>query len=376
VPLEFNHSFIMPLLLILTLIYVFSFIEFDNGMNSNFTADNRSKKHPEVNMNKIALTSSEIAGLWSTYIQDSMAKCILQYFQHHVKDTEIHKVVTEALTLSQNHVMQITKIFHSESFPIPHGFSESDINLSAKPLFHDPYVLSFVYGMSRMGMINYPFITSTISRSDVLQFFVAANKSTTDLYQRCVNLMLTKGIYDRPIKMNYPKQAEYIQKHGFISGMLGHKRPLNAIELTEIFVRIERNYFAVILLLGFLQVVKDKEIKQYLIQGKGLCDEQINWLNELLVKEDLLGTVPVTMEVADSVESPFSDKLILSLIYLLNQIDISLVGHALSLSMRTDLSAHYSYLITKILAYTKDGYDLMVDRQWLEQPPLATDRKE
>lgn len=326
--------------------------------------------------NNMKLTSSEIGGLWSTYIQDSMAECYLKYFKHHLKDSEILDVVKEALALSQDHLKQIKQIFHDEHFPVPYGFSDHDINYSAPPIFHDPFALSFVYGMSRMGMINYPYITTTIARGDILQFFLTANSKTAQLYDHSVNLMLSKGLYDRSPKMSYPHKVEFIEKPSFISGIIGSKRPLNAIELTEVFVRIERNYFAVILLMGFLQIVEDKEIKKYLIEGKKITDKQIRRLNELLISEELLGTVPVSMEVTDSTVSPFSDRLILSLIHFLNQIDVSLLGHALSVSMRTDLSAHYSEMIAEILGYAKDGFDILVNRKWLEQPPLAPDRKE
>ncbi|MEK1830415.1 DUF3231 family protein [Priestia megaterium] len=48
---------------------------------------------------------------------------------------------------------------------------------------------------------------------------------------------------------------------------MGKKRPLNAVELTEIFFNIERNYFSVLLCMGLLQVIKDKEIKNYIKDG-------------------------------------------------------------------------------------------------------------
>jgi len=94
----------------------------------------------------------------------------------------------------------------------------------------------------------------------------------------------------------------------------------------------------------------------------------------MLKKEDLLGIVPVNMEVTDSTDSPFSNKLVMALFSALNAIDVTLIGHALSLSFRTDLSAHYSKLIGEILLYNKKGFDILVDRKWLEKPPSAPDR--
>ncbi len=81
------------------------------------------------------------------------------------------------------------------------------------------------------------------------------------------------------------------------------------------------------------------------------------------------------MEVTNSTVSPFSDKLIVALFHFLNSIDVTLIGHALSLSMRVDLATYYSKVIGEILIYAEKGFNIMVNRQWLEQPPQAPNRK-
>jgi hypothetical protein len=127
-------------------------------------------------------------------------------------------------------------------------------------------------------------------------------------------------------------------------------------------------------MLGFAQVVEDRHIKEHIIKGKRLSEKQIELFNGLMMKEELLGTVPVSMEVTASTVSPFSDKLIMSMINMLNAIDIVLLSHAISLSMRTDLVAHYTQIIGEVMLYAKDTFDLAVEHQWLEQPPLSIDR--
>ncbi|MGG4380556.1 DUF3231 family protein [Priestia megaterium] len=175
--------------------------------------------------------------------------------------------------------------------------------------------------------------------------------------------------------ITYPEKVEYVKKQSYIVAAMGKKRPLNAVELTEIFFNIERNYFSMLLCMGLLQVIKDKEIKNYIKDGMEISEKQINFFNELLEKEELLGTVPVSMEVTNSTVSPISDKLIFALFNFLNSIDVTLIGHALSLSMRLDLATYYSKLIGEILIYADKGFNIMVNRQWLEQPPQAPNRK-
>lgn len=322
------------------------------------------------------LSSAEIGGLWEGYYQLTMSMCLIQYFLHHIKDEDIKSLLQSTENIISAHIKEVTDIFSAEKIPIPDGFSEKDIDLTAPPLFNDPFALSFIYMLSRMNMVNYSFVTCNMARNDVLNYFTKGLKQYTDLYQEAINLMLEKGIYDRPPVIPYPKKVEYIQKKSYVLGFINQSRPLNTMELAEIFFNIERNYFSVLFCMGIAQVVHDKEIKEFIIEGKNISEKQITFFNMILRKEDLLGTVPVNMEVTDSTTSPFSYKLIMALFTFLNSIDITLIGHALSISMRADLSAQSMVFIKDILVYMGKGFNIMVNREWLEEPPHALNRKE
>lgn len=175
----------------------------------------------------------------------------------------------------------------------------------------------------------------------------------------------------------YPDHVEFVQKKEvFLSKWFEQKRPLNVLELSEIFFNIERNYFGLVLLNGFIQVTKDKEIQKFLLKGKELALKQIRFLNETMIKDDLMGSIMVNSEVSTSTVSPFSDKLIMNLITILNTQGIHFIGHALSVSLRVDLVTEYVKLIPEILQYGKSGTDILIDRGWLEEPPHAPNRKE
>lgn len=323
----------------------------------------------------IGLTCTEIGGLWSIYSQESMSICFLTYFLHHLKDEEIIPLVKEALHISKGRLAKIKKFFLAENFPIPAAFSDADVNLAAPRLFNDDFSLSYLYMSNRLAMINLSYTASNNVRLDVLDFFTECIHTTTEMFGKSVKMSLSKGLYDRPPKMNYPKEIEFVQKQSFISGIIGNRRPLNAIELSEVFFNIERNYFSVLIMLAFAQVVKDKKLREHIIKGKAISEKQISFFNDLLMKEDLLGIVTVNMEVTDSTISPFSEKLIFSMINLLNSVDIDLISHSMAISMRTDLISQYSKIIAEVMLYGKDTFDISVERKWLEQPPLVTDRK-
>lgn len=326
-------------------------------------------------VHSIRLSSAEIGGLWGTFIQESMTICLLKYFIYHNQDEEIKPLLEKSLKNAENYIQRITAIFNDEGIPLPDSFSDQDINYSAPPLFYDMFGLSFLYMMSRLGMINTSFLTSNVAREDIMDFYVTILKDAADLYQTTTSLMLSKGIYDRPPMIPYPKKTEYIERLSYLNGLI-KKRPLNSIDITEIFFNTERNFFSIILCTAMLQVVEDPEIKEFIKEGKEITEKQIRVFNEILVKEQLMGNISTVMEVTDSTVLPFSNKLIVTLFHSLNAIDITLLGHAISVSMRTDLVANYQKFITEILIYAGKGFNLMVDRGWLQQPPMAPNRKE
>jgi hypothetical protein len=328
-----------------------------------------------LDQTSIKLTTPELTGLWSSYIQNSAVECVLKYFLSYLQNSEIILLVDENLKLVQMQSEQIRNIFSEEHIPIPGGFSDADIDLSAPPLYSDLFALSFIYRLGQINLHHYGSSTSKVAQKDVVDYFATGLASVTILYKKSLNLMLTKGIYDRPPKIPYPDKTQYVKEQAYLGEWFGNQRPLNVLELGEIFFVIERNYIGLNLLLGFIQVMEDKEIKQFLIKGKELCKKQISTFNDLLLKEDLFEISPVPMEFTGSTKSPFSDKLIMFLIAMTTATSIPLLAYGLSVSMRKDLVIHYSRIIAEIMLFGEDGMRIMIKNHWLEEPPGAINRQ-
>lgn len=324
----------------------------------------------------INLTTPEIASLWKTYMQNTSNLYVIKHFDHYMQDSEIKPLVKEQIYLLQKIIDKIKQIFANEEFPIPKGFSANDLDLSAPALYTDLYGLSYVYRFNQMAFSDYATTITKVAREDVVEFFYQCLNLSGALFKKALNLMLSKGIYDRPPKMPYPRQVEFIQKRdSLLETWFGEHRALNAMELGEIFYIIERNYIGMLMLMGFIQVMHDKEIKDYLIRGKDLAQKQIDIFNKILMEEQHLGNLPVSMEVTDSTISPFSDKLIMFLVAASATAGIYLCAYAMSLSFRKDLALHYAALIVEIARYSEEGMRIMIKRGWMEQPPLSFDRK-
>jgi hypothetical protein len=103
----------------------------------------------------IKLTSAEISALWSTYMQSSAVNCFYKHFLQYLKDKDIKPIIEEALALNNGYLVEIEKIFTKEAFPLPKGFSNKDVDLSAPALYTDLYALSFVYRSGQMIMVYF-----------------------------------------------------------------------------------------------------------------------------------------------------------------------------------------------------------------------------
>jgi hypothetical protein len=81
------------------------------------------------------LTSTEIAALWTQYMNETMSICFSKYALETIEDPDIKKIYETALHLSERHVLTIKDFFTKEQFPIPYGFTEQDVNVKAPRLF-------------------------------------------------------------------------------------------------------------------------------------------------------------------------------------------------------------------------------------------------
>lgn len=325
--------------------------------------------------NNMKLTTSEIGTLWTIYMQNTAVRCFYKHFLQYVQDADIKLLIQEVLTLVETHIEKVKFIFEKETIPIPKGFSDRDVDLSAPALYTDLFALSFLY---RGGQVITPYYANAltkVARTDVVDFIEKCLSSESQLYKKSLGVMLSKGLYDRPPKMEYPKQVEFVEHNASLLKIwLGDRRPLNTLEITELFAGIERNAIGLILIMGLIQVTKDKEIKEYLLKGKKLAEKQIDTFNKLLKENDNFTGFPTTMEVTDSTVSPFSERLIMFFTASTNQIGISTLGYALSITMRQDVSSYYILFMADIMKYGHEGLKLLIERGWMEQPPQPIDR--
>lgn len=126
---------------------------------------------PKHDVEQIKLSATEIGAIWTLYVNNSMSIQVLSYFLSKVDDNQIREILDYAYNAAKYENDSIIDIFNAEGQPIPHGFTENDVNLDAPRLFSDNFFLQYVKNMALFGVTALGTNYSMASRSDVRNFF-------------------------------------------------------------------------------------------------------------------------------------------------------------------------------------------------------------
>jgi hypothetical protein len=324
----------------------------------------------------IQLTAAELSHIWAAYMNDTASICQLKYFLSKVEDDEIRVIIEHALRVAKSHIRTLTEIMNKENFPIPFGFNlEEDVDVTAPRLFSDTYVLQYLCQMGRIGLNAYSIGVSLAVRGDIYSYFAECLKEGTDLLRQTNEVLLSKGIYVRSPYIDIPDTIDFVTKQSFLSGYI-NKRPITALEITNIFANYERNALGIATLIGYSQVAKSPEVKSFFRRGVDIAKKHCETMEKKLRDADLPAPTTWDSEVTDSISYTFSDKLMMFYTTSLIAISIGFYGASTSGSPRRDIGAMYADLTRDILLYAEDGANIMIKNGWIEEPPRSLDRDE
>lgn len=168
--------------------------------------------------NSVELTSAEMANLWTSYQNDSLAICVIKYFLEHVQDNDIRRVLEYALHLSQQHIETVTDILECQDFPIPQGFTDEDVNIKVPRLYSDNFLLFYMNNMAKFGSNAYTVALSNTARSDIREFYTECGYSSSELFNKSTTVLQNKGLFLRAPAIPKPEKVEFVQKQNFLTG--------------------------------------------------------------------------------------------------------------------------------------------------------------
>lgn len=323
----------------------------------------------------IKLTASEVSQLWTSYINSSMSKCLFTYFIGIAEDTELRPLIQHGLDLAEAHIQKLTAIFQKEGHPVPHGFHvKEDVNTSAPRLFSDNFILFFIYNMGIPALHFYALSKTLAVRSDIDSYFSECLLELKEYDTKAKSLLLSKGLFIRSPHIVPSEEVNFVKDQNWLDELFGKKRPLSAIEITNIFSNLQKNALGSATMMGYSQVAQSKEVGAFMIRGKEIAFKHMKVFSSLLEEDNL--PVPMTWDIGitDSTVAPFSDKMLMFMTTSLTALSIGYYATSMATSMRKDLSLHYLRLSAEIASYAADGATLMIQNGWLEEPPLSADR--
>jgi hypothetical protein len=329
-----------------------------------------------VDKNKLKLTSSEIGTLWGEYVNGTMTDVVNRYMVSIIEDEPIKTIFEDAINTFEKQKKQIITFMENEGFPVPIGFTDSDLFKGKPRLFTDIFCLNYLHIMTLHGLLGHSTSLAVSVRKDLRDFYDSCDNDAKKMYHQTTELLLEKGNFQRD-PLFYPAQnPEYVTSQDFTDGFFGKGRKLAATEIISISFNLKKSIMAKTLSIAFSQVAQTKEVRKFLTDSQNTADGQIKAFPKIMQANNLPVPKSWETEVTTSTDSPFSDKLMLYHIGFLFQAAQNYHGAGLASSMRTDLVTAYEGTILKNLMVTKKWFNIMVQNKWLEQPPLAPNRTE
>lgn len=322
------------------------------------------------------LSSSEVGTLWMTYQEKTLILRMLQYFMEKEEDQKALQIMEELYHGLDRSLKKLTNIFEDEEMPVPIGFSDKDVNLNAPKLFDHHFDMMFVRILKEISMGMYTLHIGMSYREDVIRLYEELTSITQKCYRKTTLYLIEKGILTLPPNMTMPKENEIIHDDSYMDGfpIFGSKRAPNTIEIGYVNHGIETNNIGMQLITGFAQCTSHPKLKKYFTKGKELSKKIIRSLEEILMENDIQINASSGSTVTDSTTPPFSDRLMMYCIYLLNNFGMGSRAFGVAFSLRNDMTVKRAVIAKDVYNYSHEGIKLMMNEGMMEEPPQMEDR--
>ncbi|WP_071394761.1 DUF3231 family protein [Bacillus tuaregi] len=319
---------------------------------------------------------SEVGSLWQTYQEKTLIMRMLEYFIETADDPKARNILGGLWQELDFYVKEMETLFSEQGMVIPVGFTAEDVNLEAPKLYDNGFDIMFVRVLKEVSMGLYTLGFNMSYNKKVMGIYEGLTTVTQKIYKLSTTYLLEKGILTLPPKVTMPKKTEFIKSKKYMEGfkLIGDKRPLNNLEVGILHHNLEVNNIGMQLITGFAQCAENKEARKYFLKGKELAKKQVKMMEELLLEADVQLSAASGATVTSSTVPPFSDKLMLHCIYILNGFGLVGSGTGGFFSLRNDLAMKAFVLAKDIYTYAQEGIEIKIKNGWFEEPPQMEDR--
>ena len=127
---------------------------------------------------------------------------------------------------------------------------------------------------------------------------------------------------------------------------------------------------------SFAKLTKDKELSRHFAKGRDVVQSALESFLEVLQHENIPISSSSDYKTFDVNTQPISDKLMLFFVNMcLGIFCFTMISQAKTSSFRSDIVMKASKIMKDMEFYYGEGLKLMIEREWLEPPPQAVDRR-
>ncbi|TDL74910.1 DUF3231 family protein [Peribacillus frigoritolerans] len=311
---------------------------------------------------------NELGSLWYLKSSSNMINLLIKYLIETSEDTDLKNILNEMYKISTYQEQEATQLLSEEGYKDTPFFSEDDIYSSTAKLFSDQLIIEILKHITSNGL-----------RALAVQYVELTDYKVKNFYKKLLNdviqldFSLLKLLDEKDLLQNnsfsYKKADERDGKLFKVAST--QRRPLNAVELANMFSSLQCNNVGVALCIGFSEVVEDMDTKKFILEGKKLAFYQSASLSDIYRENGIPTTTGLEAHVNKVKKSPFSDKLMANLIMFLNPVGISNLQNAVVSSYKKDHIDSLKELIKLVEDYSEKGLKLLIRKNWFNEPPVS-----
>lgn len=321
------------------------------------------------NANSQSLTASELGYLWTGYSINEMSLWFLTVFQQHAQDQDVKNMYSYAIECTNELLAGRRRLLSNNGHSVPLGFSETDINLNSPPLFSDRFLSLYLYSGVQLGLEFHSRALAFSTREDVREYNQECLTSTTLLFNKVSEVVQSKSFYQRPPSLPPQNFPEKIQKTSYLNGWWGDSRPMNSMEMANLYLIMDVLLVMETLFMFFAQTSPSEDVKELMQKNVTVVKNQYHELAELLKKDNLPIPFTYAAEIKGSASPVFSERIMVCHLAGLFGSLISEYGFSLGTVMKHDLVKTYTTQIGKTGSQAEKISRFLIEKGWLEKVP-------
>ncbi|MDV2581974.1 DUF3231 family protein [Alkalibacillus haloalkaliphilus] len=316
------------------------------------------------------LTASEITNLIASFTTNTMASVVTSDVLKKAESDDVRSMLELGVQIAKTEVEGAQYFMNQVGRVLPVPFTEQDILLPNEKYYSDNFIILLKYKLGQDALNLYVTSLSTSTNPEVRAFYKKLSQDTAELMEKCLELMVKRGLHQPVIHIPKSDEVERAQTKKILGRFIGEKRPLSAPEVLQ----IQNNFMATEVLKEILRSfskTETPEIREHFERGKDMCSKHLEMMQAKFEKEELPQMPTWEAEVDTEGLPHFSDRLMLFKVSLMVGATGGRYGVTATATLRKDIGSTFSKMMGEVVLYAEDAAALMIKYNMFDEPPLV-----